>query len=169
MKKQYSDLLRRLRSNNEYWKRFSLLLFTTDIRRLMKNEPKPLSAAKLAARIDVKPPVISSWLRGGENLTIETMNKIAAGLDAVVYIHVAKKGTLVRWVEEKPGDSPIPMDKRAFEQIDTVARSQIAAENEETVGNGRPTRGASVTASIGPGATIGSGAGWATDFVCQPH
>ncbi len=105
MKDEHVELLRRLRSSKEYWKRFSLLLFTTDIHRLMKNEPVPLSAAKLAKRIGVKAPVISNWLRGGENLTVETMNKIAAALDAVVYIHVAKKGLLVRWIEEPADDS----------------------------------------------------------------
>jgi transcriptional regulator with XRE-family HTH domain len=105
MKKEHAELLQRLRSSAEYWKRFSLLLFTTDIHRLMKNEPVPLSAAKLAQRIGVKPPVISNWLRGGENLTVETMSKIAAALDAAVYIHVAKKGVLVRWIEEQAGNS----------------------------------------------------------------
>lgn len=103
--KPYADLLRRLRSSNEYWKRFSLLLFTTDIRRLMKSDS--LSGVKLAKRMGVTPPVISSWLRGGENLTIESMSKLAGALDAVVYIHVAKKGVAVRWVEA-PEEETIP-------------------------------------------------------------
>lgn len=108
MKKKYGDLLHRLRSGNEYWKRFSLLLFTTDIRRLMKSEPT--SGVKLAKQVGVKPSVISNWLRGGENLTIETMSKIAGALDAVVYIHVAKKGVAVRWLDEKTSEASLVVD-----------------------------------------------------------
>src|ERR1700730_10458062 len=132
MKKEHTELLQRLRSSKEYWKRFSLLLFTTDIHRLMKNEPTPLSAAKLAKRIGVKPPVISNWLRGGENLTVDTMSKIAAALDAVVYVHVAKKGLLVRWIEE-----PASYSMRATIKLGGSGQNEITATQDYDVPEGR--------------------------------
>jgi transcriptional regulator with XRE-family HTH domain len=102
--KELREFLEQLRSEPGYWKHFTILQFTTAMARLMNKSPR-VSGKKLAGLLGVKPSSVSRALSGGENLTIETMAKIAGTLDAAVHIHVAKKGLLVRWVEEPAGDS----------------------------------------------------------------
>jgi transcriptional regulator with XRE-family HTH domain len=83
------------------------------------NASPRVSGRKLAQLLGKTPPTVSKALSGGENLTIGTMTEMAEALDAAVYIHVAKKGTLVRWAEEQPDVSTIPVGK-------TIALDQIA-------------------------------------------
>lgn len=96
--KPFRELLDQLRLQPGYWKHFTILQFTTAMARLM-NKPPRVSGRKLAGLLGVKPSGISRALSGGENLTIDTMTKMAGALDAAVHIHVAKKGVIVRWTE----------------------------------------------------------------------
>jgi transcriptional regulator with XRE-family HTH domain len=102
--KDLRDFLDQLRSEPGYWKHFAILQFTTAMARLMKKPPR-VSGKKLAELLGVTPPSVSKALSGGENLTIETMTKMAGALNAAVHIHLAKKGTLVRWMEEETSEA----------------------------------------------------------------
>ncbi|HLX08146.1 MAG TPA: helix-turn-helix domain-containing protein [Thermoanaerobaculia bacterium] len=98
--KEFREFLERLRSEPSYWKHFTILQFTTAMARLMKIQQPRVSGKKLAELLGVSSPTVSKALSGGENLTVETMARMAAVLDAVVHIHIAKKGVAVQWVEE---------------------------------------------------------------------
>jgi transcriptional regulator with XRE-family HTH domain len=94
---RYREFLDSLRDSEETWNRYALMQFAIAVRRLMKLEP--VKGATLAKRLKKSAGVVSKQLTGGENLTVETMTKIAGALDAAVYIHVAKKGVRVDWRE----------------------------------------------------------------------
>jgi transcriptional regulator with XRE-family HTH domain len=93
----YREFLQSVRSGVGYWKSYSLLQFTLSMTRLMKLDK--ISGRKLADKLDVSAQHVSNVLRGNENVTIETMAKYAQAVDAVVHIHVAKRGVKVDWVE----------------------------------------------------------------------
>jgi transcriptional regulator with XRE-family HTH domain len=86
------------------WPSLPLLEFTVGLARLMKAKDN-LSQADLARRLEVRPPYISSVLSGNENLTIESMSRIAAALDGEIHIAVAEKGEKVRWERDVLSDS----------------------------------------------------------------
>ena len=101
---KYRELVSSVRSSLGYWKSFSILQFTTSFARIMQLEK--VSGRKLATRLGLSAAQVSKVLRGNENVTVETMAKFAAALDAAVHIHVAKRGVSVRWVEDPPNRSP---------------------------------------------------------------
>jgi transcriptional regulator with XRE-family HTH domain len=85
------------------WPSLPLLEFTVALARLMR--ARNLSQADLARRLQVRPPYISSVLSGNENLTIESMSRIAAALDGEIHLAVTEKGTRVRWEQDVLADS----------------------------------------------------------------
>lgn len=94
---EYGEFIRSVRSSLGYWKSYSLLQFTSSLTRIMKIDK--VSGRKLASQLGISTTQVSKVLRGNENITIETMAKFAKALDAVVYVHVAKKGVRVQWLE----------------------------------------------------------------------
>ncbi len=142
---EYREFLGVVRSSIGYWKSFSILQFTTSLTRIMRREK--VSGRELASRLAISPTQVSKVLRGNENFTIETMAKFAAVLDAAVHVHVAKKGVLVRWVEEAPdrptiismtvlrADDPEPSGNR--ERMKARAFSQLSAKTPEMMLTGR--------------------------------
>jgi transcriptional regulator with XRE-family HTH domain len=96
---EYREFLRSVRSSLGYWKSYSLLQFTSSITSIMKLDG--VSGRALASRLGVSAAQVSKVLRGNENVTIETMARFAHALDAVVYVHVAKRGVRVQWTESK--------------------------------------------------------------------
>ena len=94
---EYRDFIASLRSGLGYWKSYSLTQFTLAITRMMHSDK--ISGRKLASLLGMSPAQVSKVLSGNENVTIETMVKFADALDAVVYIHVAKRGAQVQWSE----------------------------------------------------------------------
>ncbi|HSK79778.1 MAG TPA: helix-turn-helix transcriptional regulator [Thermoanaerobaculia bacterium] len=97
---EYQEFIESIRSGLGYWKSYSLLQFTSSLARLMKLDN--LHGKGLASRLGVSTAQVSKVLSGQENVTIETMAKFADALDAVVHIHVAKKGVQVQWRELPP-------------------------------------------------------------------
>src|SRR5436853_6437606 len=104
--RELREFLAQLRLEPGYWKHFTILQFTTAMARLMNKPPRRASGKKLAGLLGVKPSSVSRALSGGENLTIETMTKMAGVLGAAVYIHVAKKEVMVTWKEEPKREVP---------------------------------------------------------------
>lgn len=58
-----------------------------------------VSRAELSRRVGSSSAWITKVLRGDANLTIETMQKIAAAMGQNVHIHLARKAAKVRWLE----------------------------------------------------------------------
>ena len=99
----FRELLHEVRSSPAYWKHFAILQFTTAMSHLMRQAPLT-TGRKLADLLGVTPSCVSKALSGAENLTVETMAKMASALDAAVHIHVAKKGVVVHWYEDMQAD-----------------------------------------------------------------
>jgi transcriptional regulator with XRE-family HTH domain len=104
---KYAAMFKRLRSRDGYWKSYLITSFTNDLGRILKQSG--ISYAALARKLNVSPPYISKALRGGENFSVETMVKLASAADAVVHIHIARKGVAVRWTElpAESEDAPV--------------------------------------------------------------
>jgi transcriptional regulator with XRE-family HTH domain len=123
---KYHDFLRSVRSGIGYWKSYSLLQFTLAVTRLMRSDK--ISGKKLAAELGISPAQVSKVLKGGENVTIETMVKFADALGAVVHIHVAKKGVAVQWHELAAGERQPHASKAAESMaVDAVALGEAPA------------------------------------------
>jgi transcriptional regulator with XRE-family HTH domain len=86
------------------WPSLQLLEFTVGLARRMQAKGN-LSQAELARRLNVSPSYISSVLSGNENLTVETMSRIAAALDSEIHIAVTEKGEMVRWERDVLSES----------------------------------------------------------------
>jgi transcriptional regulator with XRE-family HTH domain len=94
---EYKKFIASIRSGLGYWKSYSLLQFTSSLVRLMKFEN--VQGKDLATRLGISAAQVSKVLSGQENVTVETMAKFADALNAVVHIHVAKRGVQVQWQE----------------------------------------------------------------------
>ena len=113
---EYKKFIESIRSGLGYWKSYSLLQFTSSLVRLMKVDK--VQGKDLASRLGVSPAQVSKVLSGQENVTIETMAKFADALDAVVHLHVAKKGVQVQWRELPPGRHPERIVVRESQQVE---------------------------------------------------
>ncbi len=90
----YKKMLGDAKEEPSYWIALALIEFTSGFARQMKD--RGITQKHLAQLMGVKPPTVSKWLRGTENLTVGTMCKLAFALDAAVHIHVANKEDRVR-------------------------------------------------------------------------
>ena len=62
-------------------------------------EERGLSRKEFASLVGVAPARITKVLRGDTNLAIESMDKLATAVDLDLHIHLAKKGSTVRWFD----------------------------------------------------------------------
>jgi transcriptional regulator with XRE-family HTH domain len=69
-----------------YWSELAFLSFTEDLLKMMGND---VSQAELARRVGVSRGYISRVFRGTENLTLETMTKLALAVGGSVRLGVA--------------------------------------------------------------------------------
>jgi plasmid maintenance system antidote protein VapI len=99
MEKTLGDLLRSAEQSPSYWMQVALLEFFQSLD-AMRAGKGGLSRKELAERVGVSQPTLSRWLSGNENLTISTMCRLAAAVDAAVHIHVADKNDRGRWLPE---------------------------------------------------------------------
>ena len=97
---------KRIEREVAYWSEPAFLSFTEDLLRLMGDQ---VSQAELARRVGVSRGYISRVLRGLENLTLETMTKLALGVGASVRIHVAPTDRVTRW-HDVAGVSDVLLD-----------------------------------------------------------
>lgn len=94
---EYRQFLQSLRSSIGYWKSYAIAQFTISLSRILNHDG--ISEGKLAELAEMDLERVIVILRGGEDLTVETMVRLAFVLDSTVHIHVAKKGVSVEWVE----------------------------------------------------------------------
>lgn len=87
-----------------YWSEAAFLSFTEGLLRLMGDS---VTQAELARRVGVSRGYISRVLRGHENLTLETMTRLALAVGGSVRLHVAPQDQATRWTDApRPGDEP---------------------------------------------------------------
>jgi transcriptional regulator with XRE-family HTH domain len=90
-----------------YWSELAFLSFTEDLLKMMGEE---VSQAELARRVGVSRGYISRVFRGTENLTLETMTKLALAVGGSVRLSVAPKDR-----EARRSDMPSVSDEIAEE------------------------------------------------------
>src|SRR5262245_60787459 len=79
-----------------YWSEFAFLSFTEDLLKMMGDG---VTQAELARRVGVSRGYISRVFRGRENLTLETMTKLAVAVGGSVRVHVAPQNRVTRWTD----------------------------------------------------------------------
>lgn len=95
---KYSEKIKSLRQSPSYWANLVGMEFTDGLYRLM--EEQQVSQAQLAQRLGTSEAYVSKALRGNANFTLKTMIKLARALNAVLHVHVAEEGVVVRWQTE---------------------------------------------------------------------
>jgi len=94
---EYAEFLKNAEKAPEYWTQTAILDFTEELSRLMSEAKPAINRAELARRINASPSYVTKVLRGNVNFTLETMNKLARAVGAVVRIHLAPDGVVVTW------------------------------------------------------------------------
>lgn len=105
MKTKYQRLFNRVKKSYKYWAEVFTLEFIGDISDLMAK--KKVSQKALAKKLNISEAYISKVLNGYENLSINSISKIAFALDATPHIHVAPIGKFVEWKERSSGDARV--------------------------------------------------------------
>lgn len=103
MKVKYNGLLKKVKDSHRYWAEIFTLEFVEDIASLM--EKQCVSQKDLAEMMGNSEAYVSKVLNGYENLSINSMSKIAFALSAAPHIHVAPKDQIVEWKERSSGES----------------------------------------------------------------
>lgn len=80
-----------------YWSEAAFLSFTEDL--LKRLDSEGVNQAELARRVGVSRGYLSRVFRGLENLTLETMTKLALGVKSSVRLHVAPIHQVTRWYD----------------------------------------------------------------------
>jgi len=130
------------RGSTNDWPSLPLLEFTVGLARLMSTKGN-LSQAELARRLNVRPPYISSVLSGNENLTVESMSRIAAALGGEIHIAVTEKGEQIRWERdvlselERAPDLSLERGGAATQRPDVVRRP-MTQPRAASVGESKP-------------------------------
>lgn len=99
MDETLGDLFRSAEESPSYWAQVALLEFLQSLEAIRKSRGD-LSRKGLAELVGVSPATLSRWLNGNENLTVNTMCRLASALGAAVHIHVADKNEKGRWSPE---------------------------------------------------------------------
>lgn len=145
MEKTFGDLLRSAEQSPSYWMQVALLEFFQSLD-AMRAGKSGLSRKELAERVGVSQPTLSRWLSGNENLTVSTMCRLAAAMDAAVHIHVADKNDRGRWLSEagmasndEGGQKPQGREEVADLQFFKARRNaQIAVTSSDSESNSTP-------------------------------
>lgn len=96
----FSELIRDARSRDDYWIEDAILKFTIQLHDLM--EERGISKTELARRLGVSQPYVTRVLKGGDNLTVGTMVKIARAVGASLQISLQESEAESQQIEEKP-------------------------------------------------------------------
>lgn len=92
---KYGRFLAKARRSPAYWARVALRDFTEELLARLGDEPR----TSLAEAAGVSPAYITKVLRGDENLTVETMAKLALAMGGKVRIHIAGLEAETRWFD----------------------------------------------------------------------
>jgi transcriptional regulator with XRE-family HTH domain len=95
----FDDLIRSAESDPRFWMQVALQEYVHSLESMMEARDG-MTKAKLAELVGVKAPTVSRWLNGNENLTVESMCRMAFHLGCAVHIHVADMADKGRWKAE---------------------------------------------------------------------
>ncbi len=110
--RDYRDLLREAERSAEYWAESTILEFTEDLERIMKE--RGVSRAELARRLGTSQAYVTKILRGNANFTLTSMVKLARAVDAELRLHLAPESSITHWrdeivVERRETELPLQM------------------------------------------------------------
>lgn len=94
---EYSELVKSIEADPEYWAELLISEFTEELARLM--DEQRVTRRDLAQRIGSQPSYITKILSGNANFSAGTMAKFADAVDAKVCVHLAPKNATVRWFD----------------------------------------------------------------------
>jgi len=95
----FDDLIRSAEDDPRFWMQVALQEYVHSLEAMMDSSDVT-TRARLAELVGVKAPTVSRWLNGNENLTVESMCRMAFAVGGAVHIHVADKNDRGRWKVE---------------------------------------------------------------------
>lgn len=96
-KMKISEFFKQLEQTDEYHFESAKLDFALELKRIMDRDK--VKGAELAKVLDVSAPMVSKWLRGDANVTLETMVRISRALSGKLYIKIARNNCNARFFE----------------------------------------------------------------------
>jgi transcriptional regulator with XRE-family HTH domain len=111
MSKNYLSYLRSAKKSVEYWRQLAVRDFTEGL--IFRLRLRKCSQAELAKRLDVKPAYISRIIRGSDNLTLQTMVKIAMAVGGKVRIHIAEQSAETKFEDFYTGHEAFEFEQDA--------------------------------------------------------
>jgi transcriptional regulator with XRE-family HTH domain len=103
----FDDLYAEAERHDDYWTQGSVIDFTEEISRVMKQQG--VSRAVLAKRLGTSSAYVTKILRGRANFTLASMTKMARALNCELRLHLAPAGVhgrFVDWLARKPLNPP---------------------------------------------------------------
>ena len=91
------NLKAKVRSRDGYWIETVKLDFTKALTSQLKR--KGIKKGELAKKLDTSAPYITKVMRGEENLTIESMVKLARAAGGQLHLHISDQNSSVSWIE----------------------------------------------------------------------
>ena len=110
-----------------YWSEAASVSFTEDLLNLMGDG---VSQAELARRVGVSRGYISRVFRGVENLTLETMTKLAIAVGGSVRLHVASQDRVTRWTDVPSVANVVLEEVEKSARVTTSDRSKNAVTEQ---------------------------------------
>lgn len=132
---QATDILKRIRSSDQYFVQKAKLNFALEIKRVM--ERLCVKNSEMADRLNVSRPMVTKLLRGDANLTIETMVKLARKLDGELHIAIVRNGCAAQLFEIVKAAGPALSNRAAAERVTHAGavNSWKVAANESYAGS----------------------------------
>ena len=91
------NLKARIQSRDGFWIEKLKLDFTKALSAQMRR--KNIKKGELAKKLDLSAPYITKVMRGEENLTIESMVKLARATGGQMHLHISDIHSSVSWIE----------------------------------------------------------------------
>ena len=100
MRARYEALFEKFECRAGYWREAALTEFVVDLTRRMR--ARKITKAVLAERLHISPLHVAKILQG-DDLTLDTLVRLAMAVDGVVHLHIADPGIATRWRDEPWG------------------------------------------------------------------
>ena len=96
--RDYRDLISEAEHSVEYWAESTIIEFTEDLERAMKE--RGISRAELARRLGTSQAYVTKILRGNANFTLCSMVKLARAVEMDLRLHLAPVYSITHWHDE---------------------------------------------------------------------
>ena len=92
-------------------------------------EKRDITYADFARSVGVSPAYVSKVLRGDTNLTIETMVKLAMGVDGEVHLKITNAGKMYCWDKRYAGRRPPATNTMSHSPWNLNSTQNVASRN----------------------------------------